>query len=278
MRGEPARTDPDHGAGQPPADLLEQVLVHQPASGRSPIPTASPSNPIAVYFRPVAPHVELEIKLKVEGPGESSDRLERLNARLREMGATVIIPREFEDNLAFDFPDRSIVRSGSLLRVRIMARGSLLTFKGPVMPLPGLAAGARASDPSAQPASATPRSATPSTAAGPPMKARQETEIDIPSKETDALLAIIRGLGMQPVFQYQKYRTTWEWRGLHILLDETPIGIYLELEGEQALIEAGAQALGYRAEDFITKSYRDLYLEHLDQGQKGSQGSRSTDR
>lgn len=205
--------------------------------------------------------LEIEVKLKVGELVDAPERLTATKVRLEELGATITHPREFEDNLAFDFPDRSIVRSGSLLRVRVMARGTLLTFKGPVVPLAGLAA-----------------AASQSSSAPPAMKARQETELMIPSNETDALLAIIRGLGMQPVFQYQKYRTTWEWKGLHVLLDETPIGIYLELEGDRALIEAGAEALGYRSEDFITKSYRDLYLEHLDQGAQGLQGSRSADR
>ena len=217
--------------------------------------------------------LEIEVKLKV---GELVDAPERLTAtkiRLEEMGATISHPREFEDNLAFDFPDRSIVRAGSLLRVRVLARGTLLTFKGPAAPaLAGLMSGG-----ASQAAGTSATAPTPATAHA-PVKARHETELMIPSNETDALLAIIRGLGMQPVFQYQKYRTTWEWQGLHVLLDETPIGIYLELEGDRALIEAGAQALGYRSGDFITKSYRDLYLEQLDQRAQGLQGSRSADR
>jgi len=223
----------------------------------------------------VAGGLEIEVKLKVGELVDAPERLTATKVRLEELGATVTHPREFEDNLAFDFPDRSIVRAGSLLRVRVMARGTLLTFKGPVAPaLAGLMSGGAAS-----PTAGAPPGTSPAPSSAPaPMKARHETELMIPSNETDALVAIIRGLGMQPVFQYQKYRTTWEWKGLHILVDETPIGIYLELEGDRALIEAGAQALGYRSGDFITKSYRDLYLEHLDQGAQGLQGSRSADR
>jgi adenylate cyclase class 2 len=188
------------------------------------------------------------------------------------MRASLLHPREFEDNLAFDFPDRSIVRAGSLLRVRILARGSLLTFKGPVVSIPGLATAAPDAppDPDAPQDSAGPGS--------PPMKARRETELVIPFEETDALIAIIRGLGMEQVYRYQKFRTTWGWKGLHIMLDETPIGIYVELEGDRALIEAGAKALGYFPDDFITRSYRDLHLEHLEQGGQGLDGSRSADR
>jgi adenylate cyclase class 2 len=203
--------------------------------------------------------LEVEVKLKVGDLLDGQDRFAAIKTRLEEMGASLIHPREFEDNLAFDFPDRSIVRAGSLLRVRILARGSVLTFKGPVVPIPGLSG----SEPTAE---------------SPPMKVRRETELAIPFEETDALLAIIRGLGMEQVYRYQKFRTTWAWKGLHIMLDETPIGIYVELEGDRALIEAGAKALGYFPDDFITKSYRDLHLEHLDQGGEGLDGSRSADR
>jgi adenylate cyclase class 2 len=202
--------------------------------------------------------LEIEVKLRVGDLAQGQDPIDATAARIEKLGAILVHPREFEDNWAFDFPDRSIVRSGSLLRVRIMTRGTLLTFKGPVEGLTGAVA--------APPIS------------GPPMKARRETELSIPPAETDALLAIIKGLGMEPVFRYQKYRTSWERQGLHILLDETPIGAYLELEGERASIEEGAKALGYRSEDFITKSYRDLYLEHLDHGGQGLQGSCSADR
>jgi adenylate cyclase, class 2 len=198
----------------------------------------------------VAPHVETEIKLKVAEPGELSNRLVRVTDRLKEMGATISQPREFEDNYAFDFPDRRIVLAGSLLRVRILSRGTLLTFKGPVgqNPLPGR------------------------------FKAREETEVSFGAADAGALMAIMKGMGMEPVFQYQKYRTAWEWRDLHILVDETPIGTYLELEGPEDLIDEGARELGYGSSDYITSSYRDLYLTSFDQGSEGDRSGRSRDR
>lgn len=213
--------------------------------------------------------LEIEVKLKVGDLAHGQESLAATKTRLEQLGASPIHPREFEDNLAFDFPDRRIVRMGSLLRVRILARGTLLTFKGPVAGPTGLPADAGTSksfDPTRQTGSPAPA-----------FKARQETEIEIPFDETDALLAILRGLGMEQVFRYQKYRTTFDWEGLHILLDETPIGIYLELEGSRPGIEAGAQALGYGPRDFVTMSYRDLYLEYLDRGGEGLHGSGSRD-
>jgi adenylate cyclase class 2 len=209
----------------------------------------------------VAGGLEIEVKLRVDDLAQSRNGLVATKALLEEMGASLTYPREFEDNLAFDFPDGSIVRVGSLLRVRILARGTLLTFKGPVTSLADLARKSDTAETARTPA------------AGPSFKARHETELTIPFDETEALLAIIRGLGMETVFRYQKYRTSYDWKGLHVLLDETPIGIYLELEGDRAMIEAGAKRLGYQSEDFITRSYRDLYLEQLDHGGEGLDGS-----
>ena len=56
---------------------------------------------------------------------------------------------------------------------------------------------------------------------------------------------ILRALGLHPVFRYEKFRTTYALpgvRGLKIELDETPVGIYLELEGPIARIDRGARS------------------------------------
>jgi hypothetical protein len=53
------------------------------------------------------------------------------------------------------------------------------------------------------------------------------------------------------------------------MLDETPIGDFLELEGEQPVIASVAARLGYRPDAFITSSYRELYLASP-AGQSGS--------
>jgi adenylate cyclase class 2 len=74
---------------------------------------------------------------------------------------------------------------------------------------------------------------------------------------------ILRALGLHPVFCYEKFRTTYalpDVRGLKIELDETPVGIYLELEGPVAGINRGARLLGYRRKDYLTDSYGSLYL------------------
>lgn len=75
---------------------------------------------------------------------------------------------------------------------------------------------------------------------------------------------ILRRLGLNPAFRYEKYRTEYSRRGSSgtITVDETPIGDYIELEGAPKWIDATARKLGYSPSDYITSSYGALYLEH----------------
>ena len=46
------------------------------------------------------------------------------------------------------------------------------------------------------------------------------------------------------VFRYQKYRESYHWRDVEIVVDETPIGTFLEIEGPVSTIHEAARALG----------------------------------
>jgi len=45
-----------------------------------------------------------------------------------------------------------------------------------------------------------------------------------------------------------------------VLLDETPIGNFLELEGSPRWIDRTARRLGFSPKDYINRSYGYLYL------------------
>jgi len=68
--------------------------------------------------------LEIEIKLEVSREPEVRDRIARAGGRL-------VHDREFEDNQVFDFPDQRLLSRGEMLRIRILERGVILTFKGP---------------------------------------------------------------------------------------------------------------------------------------------------
>ncbi len=94
------------------------------------------------------------------------------------------------------------------------------------------------------------------------VKAREEIETEAAS--ADALLAICAALGFAPAFQYEKYREEFTLPGAVIAVDETPIGVFVEIEGDETTIHAVAGRLGFARGDYITASYRALFLGSAD--------------
>jgi len=99
---------------------------------------------------------------------------------------------------------------------------------------------------------------------GPPQAARHKVreELEVLVSDLDAAALILSRLGLVASFRYEKYRT--EFRGPGggaVLLDETPIGDFLELEGAPSWIDRTAARLGFGEADYITSSYGTLYVE-----------------
>jgi adenylate cyclase class 2 len=164
---------------------------------------------------------ETEVKLRMDAPRA------RFAARLRSLGASLHLPRHFEDNRVLDDARQRLYRSGSLLRLRVTPHGSILTYKGPRQVRGGI-------------------------------KSRFEVESEI--RDPDALLRILTQLGLRPVFRYQKFRTLYRRAAVLIALDETPIGNYLEMEGSRAKIISLSKKLDFEEGDFISKSYYELFV------------------
>ncbi len=70
----------------------------------------------------------------------------------------------------------------------------------------------------------------------------------------------LTSLGFRPTFRYDKFRTTFRLPNLHLDLDETPAGTYLELEGAPKAIDRAAKALGFAKKDYLRATYWDLYV------------------
>ena len=164
---------------------------------------------------------EQEIKLRM------ADR-EAARKAVVELGAVLERPRHFEDNLLFDDDAGSLRKGGSVLRLRRTSPGpSVLTFKGPKRVMEGI-------------------------------RSRTETESEV--ADADAVQSVLEGLGYTPRFRYQKFRETYSWRDVEIVVDETPVGAFLEIEGPIPTIHAAAQALGRGPADYVTDSYVGLFL------------------
>ena len=165
---------------------------------------------------------EIEIKLAVKD-ARSARR------SLREAGFVVSQPRVFEANTVFDTQDFSLRSSSRLLRIREAGKVATVTYKG--APQPGR------------------------------HKSREELELKIDNAA--AMMAIVERLGYQRAFRYEKYRTEFHQlrRAGIAMLDETPVGVYLELEGTPHWIDRTARRLGFQESDYITASYGRVYLD-----------------
>ena len=73
--------------------------------------------------------------------------------------------------------------------------------------------------------------------------------------------AVLRALGFAPSFVYEKFRSEWSDGEGAVVLDRTPIGNLAEIEGKPRWIDRTARALGVRREQYITRSYAELFFE-----------------
>ena len=72
---------------------------------------------------------------------------------------------------------------------------------------------------------------------------------------------ILRALGFAPIFRYEKFRAEWSDGKGHVVVDETPIGNFGEIEGAPRWIDRTARVLHVLSHDYITSTYTDLFFE-----------------
>lgn len=170
---------------------------------------------------------EVEIKFAVTEPS-------RLRRQLRQLGFRVAIRRRLERNWIFDQAG-SLHRSGRLLRLRQSGHHARLTAKGPRQPRPGEAAA---------------------------LKRRREIEVAVSDPAACRALLALLGYGEQ--MSYVRHRTTFRRPGERgeVDWDETPFGVYAELEGGALWIRRTARELGLEAAQAEARSYPELYVQH----------------
>lgn len=66
---------------------------------------------------------------------------------------------------------------------------------------------------------------------------KQQIEYESEISDAEAMRAIIAELGLKPVLVYEKYRDTWRFRSVEIVIDELPFGDYMEIEGSITAIK-----------------------------------------
>lgn len=149
--------------------------------------------------------------------------LESLRDRLKELEAERIRPATLEDNWVLDRGEGLHV-SGCVLRLRKDGHGARLTFKGPVH-FEGRT------------------------------RVRIEHEVEVGS--ADKALELFDSIGYAVARRYQKLREEWQLGGVTICLDHTPIGDFVEFEGEGA--ETLARRCGFDPGKAERRSYLRLY-------------------
>jgi adenylate cyclase class 2 len=165
---------------------------------------------------------EVEIKFRITD-------LASLVAGLTQLELREVTPRTHEMNVLFDLPGRPLRARGEILRLRKYGETWVLTHKAK------------------------------SKNDGGPHKSRIETETRVEDGEN--MEAILRALQFEPSFRYEKFRAEWQGEQGHVVIDETPIGDFGEIEGPPEWIDTIASQLNLRREDYITDTYAGLFFE-----------------
>jgi adenylate cyclase class 2 len=181
-----------------------------------------PCNERALVIMSTSNFSEFELKIAVA-------ELKPIRCALRHVGATLLQPMAREINHLYDTEDGRFGRGGVLLRLRQHADKNLLTLKGPV-DFNGA------------------------------IKHRTEYETDVANPE--AMGEILDRLGFRVVLRYEKDREEWEMDEISVVLDHTPMGDFVEVEGPPEKLVAAATTLGLDTSDAARGSYVDLWQDY----------------
>jgi len=153
--------------------------------------------------------------------------LRGLARQLRAGGFHVDTPRTHEMNTLYDLPGELLRKRKELLRLRRYGSEWTITHKA------GKQSGRHSS----------------------------RVELETPVEDGKQMDLILRALGYAPSFRYEKFRTEWKDGKGQVVVDETPIGNFCEIEGAPRWIDTTAKKLGVSEADFITTNYAGLFAE-----------------
>jgi adenylate cyclase, class 2 len=150
-----------------------------------------------------------------------------LSRKLRAAGFQLKTKRTREINTLYDLPGQVLRKRKELLRLRSYGPSWKLTHKS----------------------------------SGKVGRHSSRVELETSVGDGKKMEAILRALGYSPSFRYEKLRAEWSDGKGNVVVDETPIGNFCEIEGKPRWIDATAKKLGARTEDYITRNYATLFAE-----------------
>ena len=155
----------------------------------------------------------------------SLDNPAELNRKLRAAGFRLVTPRTHEMNTLYDFSGQLLRKRGELLRIRKYGDTWKLTHKSK----------------------------------GKVGRHKSRVEIETGVEDGNRLSAVFSALGLEPTFTYEKFRAEWGDGTGHVVVDETPIGDFAEIEGPPQWIEKTARTLAIGRDQYITANYAMLF-------------------
>jgi adenylate cyclase class 2 len=165
---------------------------------------------------------EVEIKFKVAN-------IQDLIRQLEADGFRQVTERTHEMNTLYDLAGNPLRRRDALLRIRKYGPKWTVTYKDRSRTKPG--------------------------------RHKSRTEIETQVQDGQALAGILEACGFRPGFTYEKFRGEWADGIGHVVIDETPIGDFAEIEGPPEWIDDVAQRLAISHDQYITASYAELFLK-----------------
>jgi adenylate cyclase, class 2 len=160
-----------------------------------------------------------------------------LTRRLRAAGFRLVTRRTHEMNTLYDLPGQPLQKRGELLRLRKYGTEWVLTHKAK-----GKAG-------------------------------RHKTRVESETRVADGakMNAILQALGFQPCFRYEKFRAERSDGKGHVVVDQTPIGNFGEIEGPPRWIDKTARLLGISPANYVTQTYAGLFFEWKQQTRSPAQ-------
>jgi adenylate cyclase, class 2 len=155
------------------------------------------------------------------------DDLRGLSRKLRAAGFRLKTKRTHEMNTLYDLPRQVLRKRKELLRLRNYGSSWKLTHKS----------------------------------SGKVGRHSSRVELEASVGDGKKMDAILRALGYSPSFRYEKFREEWSDGKGDVVVDQTPIGNFCEIEGPSRWIDRTAKALNISRDAYITKNYATLFSD-----------------
>jgi adenylate cyclase class 2 len=151
--------------------------------------------------------------------------VEGIEEKLKEMGAEKVFEGEMV-SIYFDFPDKSLEKEGKILRLRQKEDKVILTYKELI-----------SQD-----------------------EAKIMDEYELTVSDFESLKRIFEGIGLLPLYEFNKHRITYQLNQTHFEIDKYPeIPVFLEIEAPDLnTINEIVSELGFSKEEVKSYSIRDV--------------------